>query len=146
MSNMFPSLKRSEVSEAGAALTSRNSTSGAASTLIARGVKVEGDFVSQGNVVIEGDVNGHVTAAAMLSIGAEAKLKAEISADEAIIAGQVEGTVTIKKRLELKATAKVTGDIVCETIVVEAGAVMNGKVVVGSHGTGVKSSQPAKNS
>ena len=103
----------------------------AGSTIIARGVRVEGDFSSQGDVIIEGEVSGHVTTTAVLTVGAEAKLKAEVSADEASIAGQIDGTITVKKRLEVKATAKITGDITCETIVVEAGAALNGKVSVG---------------
>jgi len=104
----------------------------AGSTIIARGVRVEGDFSSQGDVIIEGEVSGHVTTTAVLSVGAEAKLKAEVSADEASIAGQVDGTITVKKRLEVKSTAKITGDVTCETIVVEAGAALNGKLSVGA--------------
>jgi len=102
------------------------------STVIARGVKVEGDFTSQGNVVIEGEVRGQVKTDALLTVGNEAKLKADVTASEAVVAGIVEGNLTVKKRLELKATAKITGDIACETIVVEAGAALNGKVSIGT--------------
>jgi cytoskeletal protein CcmA (bactofilin family) len=67
-----------------------------------------------------------------LSIGTEAKLKAEVAADDAVIAGVVEGTVTVKKRLELRSTARVMGDVSCETAMVEAGAVLQGKVSIGA--------------
>lgn len=103
----------------------------ATTTVIARGVRVEGDFTAQGDVTIEGDVNGTVAAQGMLHIGSEAKLKAEISADDAVIAGVIEGCVTIKKRLELKSTARILGDVTCETAMVEAGAVLQGKVSIG---------------
>ena len=56
------------------------SSSSAGSTVIARGVRVEGDFTSQGDVVIEGEVNGHVTTNSLLTVGNEAKLKAEVAA------------------------------------------------------------------
>ncbi len=102
-----------------------------AATVIARGVRVEGDFTAQGDVTIEGDVNGKVVAQGTLNIGTEAKLKAEVAADDAIIAGTVEGTVTVKKRLELKSTARILGDISCETAMVEAGAVLQGTVAIG---------------
>lgn len=101
-------------------------------TVIARGVKVEGEFTSQGNVVIEGEVHGHVKTGALLTVGTEAKLKADVTAEEAVVAGTVEGNLSIKKRLELKATARVMGDVACETAVIEAGAIMNGKVAIGS--------------
>ena len=100
-------------------------------TVIARGVKVEGDFVSQGDVIIEGEVNGHVTTSGLLTIGTDAKLKAEISVNDAVIAGLVEGMVTVKKRLELKATAKILGDVTCETAAIEAGAILHGKCSIG---------------
>jgi cytoskeletal protein CcmA (bactofilin family) len=118
-----------------------SAASGSGATVIARGVKVEGDFVSQGDVVIEGEVNGHVMASGLLSVGVDAKLKAEVAADDAVIAGLVEGTVTVKKRLELKATAKIMGDVVCETAAIEAGAVLHGKCSIGQ---GKPGKEPSK--
>jgi len=100
-------------------------------TVIARGVKVEGEFMSQGDVIIEGEVNGRVSTSGLLTIGTEAKLKAEVNADDAVVAGTIEGTVTVKKRLELKSTAKIMGDVACETAMVEAGAVLHGKCSIG---------------
>jgi cytoskeletal protein CcmA (bactofilin family) len=107
-------------------------TQDASATVIARGVKVEGDFTSPSNVLIEGEVLGHVKTSGVLTVGNEAKLKADVTAEEAVVAGLVEGNISVKKRLELKSTAKIMGDIACETVVVEAGAVLNGKVAIGS--------------
>ncbi len=123
--DMFSSPKRDEYS-------ATSSSSGGNATVIARGVKVEGDFTSQGDVQIEGEVHGHVSTSGLLTVGSEAKLKADVSAEEAVIAGLVEGNVTVKKRLELKSTAKILGDITCETVAVEEGATMHGKVGVGA--------------
>lgn len=122
---MFSSNKRTE------RIDTDMPTQHGAATVIARGVRVEGDFTAQGDVTIEGDVDGHVTAQGTLVIGSEAKLKAEVAADDAIIAGTVEGTVTVKKRLEIKSTARIIGDVTCETALVEAGAVLEGTVSIG---------------
>lgn len=107
-------------------------SSGGNATVIARGVKVEGDFTSQGDVQIEGEVQGHVSTSGLLTVGSEAKLKADVSANDAVIAGTIEGNVIVKKRLELKSTAKIMGDITCELIVVEEGASLQGKVGIGA--------------
>lgn len=123
---MFTSSKRGESYE------SASGAPGGGATIIARGVRVEGDFSSQGDVVIEGEVNGHVSTSGLLTVGSDAKLKAEVAASEAVVSGTIQGTVTVKKRLELKSTAKVTGDVTCEIVVVEAGAVLNGKISVGA--------------
>ena len=99
-------------------------------TVIARGVKLEGDFSSQGDVVIEGEVVGTLSAAGLLRVGAEAVIKANIKAGEAVIAGSIEGDLTIERRLDLMTTARIKGDIATETISVEAGALLEGKISV----------------
>lgn len=100
-------------------------------TLIARGVRVEGEFTSQGDVAIEGEVSGTLSCSGALTVGVEAKIKADVKANDVVVAGIVEGNITAARRLELKSGARVTGDVVCEVICVEAGASLNGKVSSG---------------
>lgn len=107
-------------------------TSRSIATIIAHGVKVEGEFRSQGDVVIEGEVQGIISAAGVLTIGPEAKIKADISADEAKISGTVEGNLQIKKQAIFYSSAKVTGDITAERITVEGGAQLDGRIKIGS--------------
>lgn len=101
------------------------------STLIAHGVRVEGDFSSQGDVSIEGEVHGKVQVTGRLTVGSQALLKADVVAEQASIAGVVQGNISVKGHLELASTAKVTGDIVCKTAGVESGAMLNGKASIG---------------
>lgn len=101
-------------------------------TVIAHGVRVEGDFSSQGDVLIEGEVHGNVATSGMLTVGPQAKLKADVKAEKAVIAGVIEGNVTVGSHLDLKATAKIMGDLVCETAAVESGATLSGKVTIGT--------------
>lgn len=105
---------------------------GAAHTVIANGVRVEGDFSSQGDVVIEGEVHGNVTISGTLTIGSQARLKADVSAEQATIAGTVDGNLIVGSHVDVKATAKINGDLTCETIAVESGATLNGKMLIGS--------------
>lgn len=122
-----------------------SSSPSAGATTIARGVKVEGDFASQGDVVIEGEVHGKIAAAGTLTIGPEAVIKADITADEAVISGAVEGNVRVKNQAVLRATAKVKGDLTAERITVEAGAQLDGRVQIGGTATAdSKSKAPVK--
>ena len=100
-------------------------------TVIALGVRVDGDFSSQGDVVIDGEMNGTVVVSGMLTVGPQARLKADVSAEKALIAGTIEGNLTVVSHLDLKATATLLGDITCETASVESGASVQGKVVIG---------------
>lgn len=100
-------------------------------TVIAKGVKVEGDFASDGDVQIEGEVKGSLATKGRLTVGVEAIIHAEVKAGDAVIAGTVQGNVIVERRVDLKGTAKLSGDLTAEALTVEAGAKVNGKVTVG---------------
>jgi cytoskeletal protein CcmA (bactofilin family) len=110
-------------------------------TVIARGVKVEGDFASQGDVVIEGEVHGKIASAGMLTVGPEAVIKADVSANEASISGLIEGNLTVKTQAVLRGTARIKGDIVAERVTMEAGAALDGRAQIGQ---GKPASAPQK--
>lgn len=109
----------------------RSSSPAAGATTIARGVKVEGDFASQGDVVIEGEVHGKITTAGMLTVGPEAVIKADVTAGEASISGSIEGNLIVKKQIVLQATARLKGDLTAERLSIEAGAALDGRVQIG---------------
>ena len=100
-------------------------------TIIAPGVKVEGDFVSQGNIVIDGEVIGSLKTEQDLLVGEGAKISASVSAANAKISGVIHGNIKVKERLELTATSKIIGDIKAKVLTVEAGATLNGKLAMG---------------
>ncbi|OGL74024.1 hypothetical protein A3F28_02850 [Candidatus Uhrbacteria bacterium RIFCSPHIGHO2_12_FULL_57_11] len=101
-------------------------------TVIANGVKVEGDFQSQGNLIIEGEVLGNVKTAADLYVGERARIHANVSATNARVSGEIRGNVKIKEKLELTPTSRIFGDAHTKILIVEAGAMINGKIIMGS--------------
>lgn len=103
-----------------------------ATTVIAKGVRVEGEFRSEGDVVIEGDIKGSISAQGTLTIGSDAHIEADISAEEANISGTIHGNITIKKEAVFHASADIRGDVNSECIVIESGARIDGKIHVGS--------------
>ncbi len=109
-------------------------------TIIAQGVKVEGDFHSQGDVVIDGEVTGSVETAQALTIGERARIHADVTAKTAVVAGEVKGNLSAAERLELLATSVVEGDIETANLTVASGAVVNGKITMGA--TKTKRSHP----
>jgi len=107
-----------------------------ATTVIARGVKVEGDFNSDGDVLIEGEVKGSLKTTSDLSVGGESVIAADIKAGTATVSGRVDGNMIIDAQLVVKSSANIHGDIVAETMSVEKGAQLEGKVSIGgSSGT-----------
>ncbi|MFZ6015751.1 MAG: bactofilin family protein [Patescibacteria group bacterium] len=109
-------------------------------TVIAKGVRLEGEFKSQGDVLIEGEVIGTIETNALLTIGPEADVKAGVTANNAEIAGRIDGNIKVSNRLEVKSTANIKGDITCQIIVVEAGAGLKGQLSCAKESdSGVKS-------
>lgn len=102
-----------------------------AATVIAKGVKVDGDFGSDGDVVIDGEVKGNLSATGQLTVGSEAVIRADVKAGSAIVSGTIEGNLTADKRIDLKATARIKGDLVSEMLSVESGARIDGKLSIG---------------
>ncbi|MFH1047331.1 MAG: polymer-forming cytoskeletal protein [Patescibacteria group bacterium] len=101
-------------------------------TIISASVKVEGDFVSQGNVLIEGEVEGSLRTEKDLRVGEHARISADVFAASATVAGEVRGNIEVSGRLELEPTAKIYGDVKTADLIVASGAVINGKLVMGA--------------
>lgn len=99
-------------------------------TVVGPSVNVEGDFASEGNIIVKGTVSGSVHTSRNLVVEPGAKIMANIRAGSAQIAGEVRGNIKVKESLELDATAKVMGDIEAQVLVLEAGALLHGKVVM----------------
>ncbi len=96
-------------------------------TIIGPSVKVEGDFVTEGNIIIEGTVCGTIKTSKNLKIGPTSKIFSNIWAENALVAGEIQGNLTIANKLELTSTAKVFGDIKVSNISIASGAILNGK-------------------
>lgn len=116
-----------------------------AETIIAASVKVEGDFTSQGNVLIEGVVEGSLKTERNLRVGEKAKINADVMAANATIAGEVRGNMNVTEKLELEPTARIFGDVKTKILTVSAGAEVNGRISMGQEAGGkVESTERAK--
>lgn len=99
-------------------------------TVVGPSVNVEGDFASEGNIVVKGTVSGSVFTSKHLTVEMGAKVIANVRAGSATIAGEVKGNMKIKEDLELVSTSRVVGDIDVKNLKVESGALLYGKVTM----------------
>src|SRR5690348_8730312 len=83
--------------------------SGSAPSILSDDLTIEGDIVSEGELHINGTVNGDVTAG-KLTLGKEGAITGTIEVDDAIIGGRLAGRLTATSVL-LLGTARVTADI-----------------------------------
>ena len=96
-------------------------------TVIGGAVKVEGNFVGEGNVIVEGQLQGTLKTKHNVTIGNSAKVKANIEAVDVYLAGELVGNVKATGKLFLKAGAKLNGNVETGMLSVEPGAILNGK-------------------
>lgn len=106
-------------------------------TIIAEGVKVEGDFTSNGNVSIEGHVTGNVAAGGDIYIGESAVIDADVTARNAVVAGRVKGNVRIDDKIELTQSSYLEGDLETYVLSIAPGAQVNGRIVMPNNKGGV---------
>ncbi len=95
-------------------------------SLLGAGLTVTGDLSTEGEMQIDGTVEGDVNAG-KLTVGAHARINGDIRAREVVIRGAVRGSITADG-VHLALTAKVSGDIVWHKMLgVETGAYFNGQ-------------------
>ena len=97
-------------------------------TIIGPSVKVEGNFKGEGDLLIDGILVGSLSTENNLKIGAGAVIDATVRAKNAFISGKVKGNLTISGKLELSGTAVILGDIKAQTLSMESGAMIQGKM------------------
>lgn len=101
-----------------------------AETIIGASIKVKGNFQGQGDIIIEGALEGSLKTEANLFIGAQAQVVANVEAKDAIINGEIRGNIKARNYLALGGTAKIFGDVQYGEISIEKGAIVNGQLLL----------------
>lgn len=117
---MFSRTKRRDDGKAKA-----NPKPAAAPSLISHDLRVIGDLISDGDLQIDGIVEGDVRSR-NVTVGENAVVKGCITAEKARVRGHVEGEITARN-VALAKSATVQGDILHESISIEAGAYIDGR-------------------
>ena len=96
-------------------------------TVIGESIKVKGNFSGQGNIIVDGTLEGSLKTKGSVFIGDKAKISANLESQEMIVNGEVNGNIIVDGYLAIGSTAKISGDIACVQVSIERGAVINGK-------------------
>jgi cytoskeletal protein CcmA (bactofilin family) len=91
----------------------------------------EGVMHCSESIRLDGRVKGEIRCDHSVVIGESAVLEATIQADSVVVAGEVRGDVAASRKITLGATARVTGDLTTPGIVIEEGAILEGRIQIG---------------
>ncbi|MCA9912253.1 MAG: polymer-forming cytoskeletal protein, partial [Anaerolineae bacterium] len=101
-------------------------------TVLGASSKLEGHFISEGNVRLDGEFSGTLDIHGNVLVGETAKINANIDARNISIAGSVRGNVTGNK-VQLLRTGRIWGDITASALTTEEGAFIDGKITMTGH-------------
>ena len=94
-------------------------------SLLGTDMTLTGDLVSEGEIQIDGTVDGDVRCARLV-VGEVGCIRGQILAEAVLVRGKVDGQIEARA-VTLARSARVVGDIVHETLTIEPGAHLEGR-------------------
>lgn len=98
---------------------------------IQSGTSIKGEVISDGSIRIDGKLDGTLSTKGKLVVGSSGTITGDVVCENANIEGKIEGKLEVSGMLILKQSAIIEGDISTLKLVVEEGAVFNGKISMG---------------
>ena len=117
----------------------RSAMKSKALSILSNDLTVKGSIVSEGEVQLDGKVEGDVRAS-VLTIGEDATVDGEVISENVVIRGKVKGSVRARQ-VQLASTARVEGDVIHASLAIESGAYFDGHC---KRSTDPLSDKPAK--
>ena len=94
--------------------------------LIGVGTEIKGDISSNGDIRIDGVLQGNLKTKGKVVIGETGSVIGEIKCKNSDVEGSIEGKIQVSELLSLKATSNLTGDIVARKLAIEPGSKFTG--------------------
>ncbi|MGH9727573.1 MAG: bactofilin family protein [Candidatus Acidiferrales bacterium] len=109
-------------------------SSGAAARLGAS-LHLKGEITGNEDLNVDGSVEGLIQLEdRKLTVGASAKVTADIIAREVVVYGNVKGNLRARDRIEIKKDGSVVGDLTTARIMIEDGAYFKGSIEIDKSG------------
>ena len=96
-------------------------------TVIGTNTSIVGTLKSDGNIRIDGTVEGDIEVLGNLIIGETGRVIATLKAHNVHVSGAVKGEITAVEQLEISPTGKVWGDITTAALHIEPGGLFRGQ-------------------
>ncbi len=107
-----------------------NESEGVLRNHLAAGTQVKGDIITQGDIRIDGKVDGSITSKGKLVVGNTGEIEGDIKCITANISGIIRGVLHVSEMLKVQATGKLSGEVTYGKLTVEAGAELEGNYTI----------------
>lgn len=95
-------------------------------SVIGPDISINGNIAATADLHIDGAVDGNVTCGTLVQ-GTESRITGSVHADAARLSGTIEGTVCVRQ-LTIERAARISGDVEYDTITIESGASLDGRL------------------
>jgi cytoskeletal protein CcmA (bactofilin family) len=106
--------------------------------MIGPGTKIIGNIETNGDIRIDGNIEGNINSKGKVVIGNNGFVKGEVTCSNAELSGTLNGKINVGELLTLKDSSKINGDIKTTKLSIEPGAIFTGACAMG----GSVSNQP----
>jgi cytoskeletal protein CcmA (bactofilin family) len=96
-------------------------------SLLGEGAELDGEISFTNGLRIDGIVRGKVKSEAALIIGRSGIVNAEVNVKKISISGEFHGVIHASDRVEIYRDGKVYGDVFSPCLIIEAGAIFEGR-------------------
>ena len=111
---------------------------------IGKSVIIKGELSGSEDLTIEGQVEGKIELNNnVLTIGTNAKIKAQVFAKTVVVLGEVTGNITASEKVDIRDNGSVDGDITSPKVAIAEGAHFRGAIDM-NRGAGVASKGDGK--
>ncbi|WP_110954583.1 bactofilin family protein [Anaerosinus massiliensis] len=128
--------------------SSKKKTSGLSTneieTIIGKNTKFKGTISGEGNVRIDGALDGEISSTGDIVIGEQGNVTATIKANNVLISGTVKGNIHVNSKLEITATGNLFGDVRASVLSIAEGAAFKGSSNMEASEVAVKEEKLAK--
>lgn len=112
--------------------------------IIGSGTKIVGDIETNGDLRVDGVIEGNIQSKGKLVLGAGGSIKGTIKCANAEIAGSFDGKVEVSELLSLRSTAFFKGEMTIAKLSIEPGATFIGTCNMADKVRQSVSTEPAK--
>lgn len=99
--------------------------------VISKGTSIKGDVISDGDMRVDGMIEGNLIVKGKLFMGQTGMINGTIASQDADLAGSVIGNINVKGLLTLLSESKIKGDLKIGQLSIEPGAQFSGHCSMG---------------
>lgn len=102
-----------------------------ARNIIGNGTIIKGEIESNGDIRIDGRVEGVLKSNGKVVLGQNGSIEGEMYCKQADLSGRINGKMVVEELASLKSTSRIEGELSTKQLFIEIGAIFTGKCEMG---------------